>query len=51
MVPCSQSLRSTGPVAAWQYYTRRAAAVLNVAAALKQNKLGDLSVTQNTKPW
>jgi len=31
------------PVAAWQYYARRAAAVLNVAAALKQNKLGDLS--------
>jgi len=31
------------PVAAWQYYVRRAAAVLNVAAALKQNKLGDLS--------
>jgi hypothetical protein len=30
------------PIAAWLYYARRASAVLNVAAALKQNKLGDL---------
>ena len=31
------------PIAGWQYYARRAAAVLNIAAALKQNKLGDLA--------
>src|ERR1035438_7230308 len=31
------------PIAAWQYYCRRAQAVLQIAAALKQNKLGDLS--------
>jgi hypothetical protein len=30
------------PVAAWQYYSRRARALLNVAAALKNNKVGDL---------
>jgi hypothetical protein len=30
------------PIAAWQYYSRRAQAVLQIAAALKQNKLGDL---------
>jgi hypothetical protein len=30
------------PIAAWQYYSRRAEAVLQIAAALKQNKLGDL---------
>ena len=32
----------TEPVSAWQYYARRASAVLNVAAALKQGKLGDI---------
>jgi hypothetical protein len=31
------------PVFAWQYYSRRAQALLNVAAALKQGRLGDLS--------
>jgi hypothetical protein len=31
------------PVFAWQYYAKRAQAVLNVAAALKQGKLGDMS--------
>lgn len=31
------------PVSAWQYYSRRAQALINVAAALKQGKLGDMS--------
>jgi len=31
------------PIAAWQYYSRRAQAVLQIAAALKQNKPGDLN--------
>jgi hypothetical protein len=31
------------PIAAWQYYSRRAHAVLSVVGALNQNKLGDLS--------
>ena len=31
------------PIAAWQYYSRRAQAVLQIAAALRQNKLGDFS--------
>src|ERR1017187_1430291 len=31
------------PIAAWQYYCRRAQAVLQIAAALKQNKPGDLN--------
>src|SRR5580704_3023902 len=30
------------PIAAWLYYSRRARAVLNIAASLKLNKLGDL---------
>ena len=30
------------PVSAWQYYSRRAQAVLNVAAALRQGRLGDV---------
>jgi hypothetical protein len=31
------------PIAAWQYYSVRAQAVLQIVAALKQNKLGDLN--------
>jgi hypothetical protein len=31
------------PISAWQFYSRRAQALLNVAAALKQGKLGDMS--------
>ena len=31
------------PIAAWQYFSHRAQAVLQIAAALKQNKLGDLN--------
>jgi hypothetical protein len=34
--------RGSDPMGAWRYYSRRASAVLNVAAALKQDKLGDL---------
>jgi hypothetical protein len=30
-------------ISAWQYYSKRAQAILNVAAALKQRKLGDMS--------
>jgi hypothetical protein len=40
---CEESMREGAePIAAWQYYSRRASALLNVAAALKQEKLGDL---------
>jgi hypothetical protein len=31
------------PVAAWQYYSKRALALINVAAALKRGKLGEVS--------
>lgn len=31
------------PIAAWRYYIRRVRAVLNIAAAIKQKKLGDLA--------
>jgi hypothetical protein len=31
------------PVSVWQYYSKRAQAVLNVAAALRRGKLGDIS--------
>src|ERR1700693_5028753 len=41
--PCGQSMyEGSDPIAAWQYYSRRARAVLNIAASLKLNKLGDL---------
>jgi len=33
----------TESILAWRYYSKRAQAVLNVAAALKQGKLGDMS--------
>lgn len=43
-LPGRESMRKGfEPFAAWQYYSRRARAVLNIAAALKQGKLGDLS--------
>ena len=41
--PCGDGIpEGYEPIAAWQYYSRRACAVLNVAAALGQGKLGDL---------
>jgi hypothetical protein len=41
--PCGQSMdEGSDPIDAWLYYSRRARAVLNIAASLKQNKLGDL---------
>jgi hypothetical protein len=42
--PGRQHLREgIEPIAAWQYYSRRAQAVLQIAASLKQNKPGDLN--------
>jgi DNA-directed RNA polymerase subunit RPC12/RpoP len=41
--PCAEaSPEGSDPIAAWKYYSRRANAVLNIAAALRQDKLGDL---------
>jgi hypothetical protein len=43
-LPGRQSLKEgVEPVLAWQYYSKRARAVLAVAAALKLGKLGDMS--------
>jgi hypothetical protein len=41
--PCSEN-RSRGldPIRAWRYFSRRGYAVLNIAAALKQGRLGDV---------
>lgn len=42
-LPGRQSMEEgVEPVTAWQYYSKRAQAVLNVAASLKQGKLGDM---------
>jgi hypothetical protein len=42
-LPCGESMpKGSDPIAAWRYYSRRAFAVLNIAAALRQEKLGDL---------
>ncbi len=42
--PCGERMaEGIEPLAAWQYFSRRAAAVLNIAAALKDGKLGDLA--------
>lgn len=42
--PCGEAQpEGLEPIAAWKYYSRRAHAVLNIAAALRQGKLGDLS--------
>jgi hypothetical protein len=43
-LPGRQEIRAgVESISAWQYYSRRAQAVMNVAAALKQRKLGDMS--------
>lgn len=39
---CASSREGSEPIRAWQYYSHRAQAVLEIAAALNQNKLGDL---------
>jgi DNA-directed RNA polymerase subunit RPC12/RpoP len=42
--PCGESMtEGCDPIAAWKYFSRRACAVLNIAAALRQDKLGDLA--------
>lgn len=42
--PCGERmLEGSDPIHAWQYYSRRALAVLNIVAALNQGKLGDLA--------
>ncbi len=42
--PCGEAMaEGIEPIAAWRYFSRRAAAVLNIAAALKDGKLGDLA--------
>jgi hypothetical protein len=42
--PCGEAMpKGSDPLDAWKYFSRRAAAVLNVAAALKDGKLGDLA--------
>jgi hypothetical protein len=42
--PCGESMmEGSDPIDAWKYFSRRASAVLNIAAALKDAKLGDLA--------
>ncbi len=42
--PCGESMpQGSDPVGAWRFYSRRAFAVLNIAAGLRQGKLGDLA--------
>ena len=42
--PCGESMiEGTDPIRAWKYFSRRACAVLNIAAALRQDRLGDLA--------
>lgn len=41
-LPGRRLKRGVEPVLAWQYYSKRAQAILNIAAALKQGRLGDL---------
>ena len=42
--PCGEAQpEGLEPITAWKYYSRRAHAILNIAAALRQGKLGDLS--------
>jgi hypothetical protein len=42
--PCGESMpQGSDPIAAWKYYSRRAFAALNIAAGLRQGKLGDLA--------
>jgi hypothetical protein len=41
--PCGESIvKGADPIEAWKYYSRRAYALLNIAAALRQGKLGDM---------
>ena len=43
-IPCGEAMtEGSDPVGAWKYFSRRAFAVLNIAAALRQGKLGDLA--------
>lgn len=42
--PCGEAMpEGIEPIEAWKYFSRRASAVLNIAAALKEGKLGDLA--------
>lgn len=42
--PCGEAqAEGSDPIAAWKYFSRRAYAVLNIAAALRQDKLGDMA--------
>ena len=42
--PCGEAMpEGSDPLDAWKYFSRRASAVLNIAAALKDGKLGDLA--------
>jgi len=42
--PCGEAMPGgSEPIDAWKYFSRRASAVLNIAAALKEGKLGDLA--------
>ena len=41
--PCGEGMLSgADPLVAWRYFSRRASAVLSIAAALRQDRLGDL---------
>lgn len=51
-LPGREELRSGNePVVAWQYYSKRARALLNLAAALKLGRLGDRSDWDEFSMW
>jgi hypothetical protein len=39
--PCGSMAKGVDPIESWKYYSRRAYALLNIAAALRRGKLGD----------
>src|SRR5262245_20140807 len=39
---CACTIRGSDPLAAWRYFSRRVSAILKIAAALRQGRLGDL---------
>jgi hypothetical protein len=42
-LPSRESTEGREPLSGWQFYSRRARAILSIAAALKEGKLGDIS--------
>jgi hypothetical protein len=48
--PCGESqTEGSDPIPAWKYFSRRACAVLNIAAALRQDKLPSMTRRNRTR--